>query len=156
MLVLPQKQDVLTPELDALICALPKAELHIHLEGSIRPKTLLLLAKRNGIDLGCTDEDCMRVMYSYQDFRHFIKLYGILTSVLRQPEDFMLITEELGLEAAKQGTSYLEVTFSAAIHHRNKGIPFDEMMEAIAAGAEMRAGPSSMSGRAKRRSPHPR
>lgn len=137
MLFLSQKHQALNPELDAFIRALPKAELHVHLEGSIRPKTLLLLAQRNGIDLGCRDEDSILALYQYQDFRHFIKLYGILTSVLRQPEDFMLITEELGLEAAKQGTLYLEVTFSAAIHHRNKGIPFEEMMDAIAAGAEV-------------------
>ncbi len=71
-----QKRNVLTPELDALITALPKAELHIHLEGSIRPKTLLLLAQRNGIDLGCKDDDTLRALYSYRDFSHFIKLYG--------------------------------------------------------------------------------
>jgi adenosine deaminase len=120
---------------DALIKVLPKAELHIHLEGSIQPKTLLLLAQRNGIDLGCKDEDNLRAMYCYRDFSHFIKLYGILTNALRKPEDFMLITEELGLEAAQQGTYYLEVTFSAAIHYRRKGIPFDEMIDAIAEGA---------------------
>lgn len=127
--------DELMPELDLLIKALPKAELHIHLEGSIRPKTLLLLAQRNGIDLGCKNEDNVKVLYQYQDFRHFLALYGVLTSALCQPEDFMLITQELGLEAAEQGTRYLEVTFSAAIHHRRKGIPFDEMMDAIAEGA---------------------
>jgi len=135
MVVLSQKQDALTPELDALIKALPKAELHVHLEGSIQPKTLLLLAQQNGIDLGCKDEDALRAMYSYRDFSHFIKLYGVLTAALRKPEDFMLITEELGLGAAQQGTYYLEVTFSAAIHHRRKGLPFDEMMDAIAEGA---------------------
>jgi adenosine deaminase len=135
MLVLSQKQDALTPELDALIKALPKAELHVHLEGSIQPETLLLLAQQNGIDLGCKDEDTLRAMYSYRDFSHFIKLYGVLTAVLRKPEDFMLITEELGLGAAQQGTYYLEVTFSAAIHHRRKGLPFDEIMDAIAEGA---------------------
>jgi len=130
------RQCILTPEQEALILALPKAELHVHLEGSIRPGTLLLLARRNGIDLGCRDEESLLALYEYQDFRHFIQLYGTLTSALRQPEDFLLITEELGLEAARQGTLYLEVTFSAAIHYRNKGIPFDEMMDAIAEGAE--------------------
>ena len=131
-----QKQDVLSPDIEAIIAALPKAELHVHLEGSIRPKTLLLLAQRNKIDLGCKDEDSLQGLYHFQDFRHFIKLYGIITSALCQPEDFMLITQELGLEAAQQGTRYLEVTFSAAIHYRKKGIPFNEMMDALARGAE--------------------
>jgi adenosine deaminase len=135
MQVQMRKQEALTPELDTLIRALPKAELHIHLEGSIRPQTLLLLAQRNGVDLGCKDEEDVRALYSYKDFSHFMQLYGILTSVLRQPEDFLLITKELGLEAAQEGTLYLEVTFSAAIHHRRKGLPFDEMMDAIAQGA---------------------
>lgn len=135
MLMLSQKQDVFTSELDVLIKALPKAELHVHLEGSIQPKTLLLLAQRNGIDLGCRDEDALRAMYRYRDFSHFIELYGVLTGALRKPEDFLLITKELGLGAAQQGTSYLEVTFSAAIHHRRKGLPFDEIMDAIAEGA---------------------
>lgn len=130
-----QKQNALSPETEAIIAILPKAELHIHLEGSIRPKTLLLLAQRNGIDLGCKNEDSLKVLYQYQDFRHFLELYGILTAALCQPEDFMLITQELGLAAAQQGTRYLEVTFSAAIHHRRKGIPFKEMMDAIAEGA---------------------
>ncbi len=130
------KTNSLTPELDALIKALPKAELHVHLEGSIRPKTLLLLARRNGIDLGCRDEDDLKALYSYQGFSHFIKLYGVLSAALRKPEDFLLITEELGLGAAQQRIYYLEVTFSAAIHHRRKGLPFDEMMDAIAEGAE--------------------
>ena len=128
--------DALTPETAAIIAALPKAELHVHLEGSIRPGTLLLLAQRNGIDLGCKDEESLQALYHYQDFRHFVKLYGVITSALCQPEDFSLITQELGLEAAQQGTRYLEVTFSAAIHYRRKGIPFDEMIDAIAEGAQ--------------------
>lgn len=135
MQILSHRQDALTPEADALIKALPKAELHVHLEGSIRPKTLLFLAQQNGIDLACTDEETLQAIYSYSDFSHFIELYGMVSSVLRKPEDFMLITKELGLEAAQQNTRYLEVTFSAAIHHRRKGIPFDEMMDAIAGGA---------------------
>jgi adenosine deaminase len=131
-----QNQDKLPSPLNSLITALPKAELHVHLEGSIQPETLLLLARRNGVDLGYSDVEGMRAMYRYQDFSHFLRLYGTLTSVLRQPEDFRLIAHELGMEAARQGTHYLEVTFSPATHYRNKGTPFDEMMDAIAEGAQ--------------------
>lgn len=127
--------NIISPELDALIAALPKAELHVHLEGSISPSTLLMLAKRNGIDLGCTDIDGLRDLYRFRDFPHFMKLYGEMTFALRNPEDFALVTEELGQEAARQNILYLEVTFSAGTHYRFKGIPFDEMMDAIAEGA---------------------
>jgi adenosine deaminase len=116
--------NVLPPELDALIQAMPKAELHIHLEGSIRPATLLMLAQRNGIDLGCTDEAGLRELYRFRDFRHFIELYGVMITALRQPEDFALIAEELGLEAARQNTRYLEATFTVGAHVRTNGIPF--------------------------------
>src|SRR6266700_1026460 len=119
MSAIVQRQGKLTPHLNSLILALPKAELHVHLEGSMQPKTLLLLAERNGIDRGCADEEGVRAMYRYRDFPHFLALYGTLTSVLRRPEDFQLITHELGMEAARQGTRYLEVTFSPATHYRN-------------------------------------
>jgi adenosine deaminase len=127
---------MLTPQLNSLINDLPKAELHVHLEGSIRPETLLLLARRNGVDLGYSDVEGVQTLYRYQDFPHFLRLYGTLTTLLRQPEDFRLITHELGMEAARQGTRYLEVTFSPATHYRTKGTPFDEMMDAIVEGAQ--------------------
>jgi adenosine deaminase len=125
----------LSPEIDALLVAMPKAELHIHLEGSIRPATLLMLAARNGIDLGCADEAGLRALYHFRDFRHFIELYTLVMSAIRTPEDFALITEELGRDAAGQGIRYLEATFTVEGHVRTKGIPFDEIMDALAAGA---------------------
>lgn len=124
----------LTPEIDELLRAMPKAELHIHLEGSVRPATLLALARRHGVDLGVADEAGLRDLYRFRDFRHFIDLYGLVINAIREPADFTLITEELGHDAARQGTRYLEATFTAISHVRGKGIPFDEMMDALAAG----------------------
>ena len=125
----------LTPEIDALLRALPKAELHIHLEGSIRPATLLALARRNGVDIGPTDEAGLRDLYRFRDFSHFLELYSVILHAIRTPEDFARIAEELGRDAAAQGTRYLEVTFTAGSHVRGKGIPFAEIMDAVAAGA---------------------
>jgi aminodeoxyfutalosine deaminase len=86
-------------ELDSLITALPKAELHIHLEGSIRPATLITLARRVGVDLGCKGEAEVLDMLRFRDLRHFGELYDACTHALGRPEDFALVTEELGRDA---------------------------------------------------------
>src|SRR3954464_824149 len=99
---------VVSPEIDAILVAMPKAELHIHLEGSIRPATLLTLAQRNGVDIGSKDEAGLRELYRFRDFRHFIELYGVILEAIRTPEDFALIAEELGRDEAGQGVRYLE------------------------------------------------
>jgi adenosine deaminase len=122
-------------ELDAFLLALPKAELHLHLEGSVQPATLLTLAKRYGIDLGYTIEADLQGLYQYHDFRHFLELFALIRSVLRRPEDFALTVEELGQQAARQNTRYLEVTFGAAACFQF-GLPFDELLDAMARAAE--------------------
>src|SRR6266540_674914 len=118
-----------------LIRALPKVELHVHLEGSIQPTTLLKLAKRNGVDLGFHTEAQMRLRYQFRDIDHFMRLYEEMTFALRQPEDFRLIAYEYGITASAQGIRYAEVTFTADTHFRLKGIPFDEMIDAVWQGA---------------------
>jgi adenosine deaminase len=128
--------ETLSPEVESIIKVLPKAELHVHLEGSIRPITLLTLAQRNNVDLGCANEAEVIELFRFRDFRHFMDLYGACTYALRHPEDFALVTEELGSYAAQEGIRYLEVTFTPGTHYRFKGIPFDEMMGAIASGAK--------------------
>lgn len=125
----------ISPETEELIAALPKAELHIHLEGSVQPATLLTLAQRNNVDLGISDEAGLRELYRFRDFLHFLNLFGDITTVLRKPEDFQLITEELGQQAAQQNVRYLEVTCSIATHCIRKDLPFNEVMDALATGA---------------------
>jgi adenosine deaminase len=126
-----------SPDVDRIIAAMPKAELHVHLEGAVRPLTFLKLAKRNGLasDFGSIDEASVVELFRFRDFAHFMEVYGASTYVLKQPEDFELVTEELGLDAAAQNVRYMEVTFTAGTHHRFKGMPFLEIMDAIASGA---------------------
>jgi adenosine deaminase len=125
-------------EVDHIITAMPKAELHVHLEGSVRPATFLQLARRAGIDgkLGCTDELSVARLFEFRDFNHFMELYGACTFAFKAPEDFALVAEQLGEDAASNGVRYMEVTFTAGTHNRFKGIPFDEMIQAVSAGAE--------------------
>lgn len=55
---------------------MPKIELHVHLEGAIRPATLLQLARRNGVSLPAQDVDELRDFYRFRDFGHFIEIYN--------------------------------------------------------------------------------
>ena len=91
---------------------LPKAELHLHLEGAILPSTAIELAARHGVTL--TPQD-VAARYSYTDFRGFLETFKWVTSFLRGPEDYALITRNLAEELVKQNVVYAEITISAGV-----------------------------------------
>jgi adenosine deaminase len=118
---------------------MPKAEIHIHLEGSIRPGTLLQLARKNGIGLSANDEAGLRDFFRFRDFPHFIQVYISVCTCLRTPEDFTTIVRELGEDAASQNTRYLEVHFNPETNVRKRGLDFHEMLAGMNRGrAEVR------------------
>ena len=92
--------------------ALPKAELHLHLEGSIRPETAVELAGRHGIEI--TVEE-VTARYNYSNFAGFIDSFKWVTSFLRDPEDYALITRKLLEELVRQNVVYAEITISAGV-----------------------------------------
>jgi adenosine deaminase len=96
--------------------AIPKAELHLHLEGSIQPATVLELARRHRIDLPAADEAGLRRWFAFRDFDHFIEVYVLITRCLREVEDYALIVRELGVNLAAQNCGYAEVTFTPGTH----------------------------------------
>ena len=73
------------------IARLPKAELHVHLEGTFRPATLLHLAKKNGVELPADDEAGIRKWFRFRDFAQFIEIYVTCSRCLVDPEDFRLL-----------------------------------------------------------------
>lgn len=91
---------------------LPKAELHLHLEGSIRPEAAVELAARHGATL--TIED-VRKRYDYANFAGFLETFKWVTSFLRAPEDYASITKSLCEELVRQNVVYAEVTVSAGV-----------------------------------------
>src|ERR1700722_20377114 len=95
-----------------VVDALPKAELHLHLEGSIRPATAVELAARHGVKLTL---DEVLVRYQDSNFTGFIETFKWLTSFLRDPNDYALITKELAEELIRQNVVYAEVTISAGV-----------------------------------------
>lgn len=118
-------------DLHAHIEAMPKVELHVHLEGSIRPATLLTLARRNGITLPAGDLEGLRKFYQFTDFDHFIRIYFTISQCLQTPEDFSLIAYEFGNDMARQNVRYAEVTFTPHTNVTNTGLPFAEILAAL-------------------------
>jgi len=95
-----------------LIAAAPKAELHLHFQGAIRPPTLLALARRHRIALPAEDADGLRRWFQFRDFAHFVEVYATLRACLVEVADYELVTYELGAELAAQQVRYAEVTFT--------------------------------------------
>ncbi|NUQ37178.1 MAG: adenosine deaminase [Caldilineales bacterium] len=117
--------------------ALPKVELHVHLEGAILPATVLELARRHALPLPAQDEAGLRQWYRFTNFRHFIDVYLALQNLLRTPEDFDLITYDFGREMARQHIHYAEVTFTPFTHlWQDKGLTPDDIIAGLEAGRQ--------------------
>lgn len=121
--------------LDDFIARMPKAELHIHLEGSVRPATLLALAQRNGVALPAANEAELRDFYRFRDFDHFLAVYHLIYTCIQTPDDLTLMTYELGASAAEQNIRYMEVTFTTCGRLR-RGLSLNDQLAGIRAGAQ--------------------
>jgi aminodeoxyfutalosine deaminase len=113
---------------------MPKVELHVHLEGSIRPATLLKLAERNGVALPADDLDGLRQFYRFVDFDHFIETYFTISRCLQTIEDFSIIAQEFGADMARQKIRYAEVTFTPHTNTDNTGLSFDDILAGLNEG----------------------
>ena len=114
------------------IASLPKAELHLHLEGSIRPAVACALSARHGVAL---TEDEVRRRYDYRNFTEFIEAFKWVTSFLREPHDFALLAADLAEQLLEQHVVYAEVTLSVGIMFLRKQDP-QANFEAILAATE--------------------
>src|SRR2546429_973020 len=121
-------------QIDRYIEAVPKAELHVHLEGSIHPATLLMLAQRNNVKLPVRTVGDLQNWFTFRDFNHFIEIYFEISSCLKTTGDYELIAYEFGASMARQNVRYAEVTFSPSTHHFSLGIPFDTFFTGLSRG----------------------
>ncbi len=117
--------------LESFIRAMPKVELHVHLEGSIRPETLLTLARRRGVALPADTVAGLREWYTFTDFDHFLQVYLTLSRCLREPEDIELITREFLIGQAAQNIWHSEVMYTPYSQYTHHGIPWPEQLAAI-------------------------
>lgn len=125
-------------QLAALIDAMPKAEIHIHLEGAIDPATLLTLAQRHDRlhTLPANTVSGLQEWFTFRDFNHFIEIYFAISALLRTPEDFELIAYECGADMHRQNIRYREATITPYTHTHlmDKGVAIDDIFVGLDAG----------------------
>lgn len=121
-----------------LFSDMPKAELHLHLEGALPPRTVLQLAQRNGLMnlLPGTTEEAIARWYKFQDFYHFAGIVRTLKNLLRTPEDFALAVYDVGRELAAQNIRYAEITVTpyTYIGFLKQGVTIEIVLQGLEAG----------------------
>ena len=115
----------------SFIRGLPKAELHLHLEGSIAPATARRLAAKHGINI--SDVHTGDDTYLWSKFAGFIATFDRISEVVATPEDYFDITRDYYVGAAREGLIYGE-SFVSPTHAARKGISYEALIEAVDAG----------------------
>ena len=110
--------------------ALPKAELHLHLEGSLEPELLFALAERNRIALPWNDVEALRAAYAFNNLQEFLDLYYRGADVLRTEQDFYDLTWAYLLKCREQNVVHTEPFFDPQTH-TDRGVPFAVVVNGI-------------------------
>ncbi|WP_137989376.1 adenosine deaminase [Streptomyces vilmorinianum] len=110
---------------------LPKAELHLHIEGTLEPELAFALAARNGVTLPYADTEELRKAYLFSDLQSFLDLYYGLMAVLHTAEDFTELADAYLARAAAQGVRHAEIFFDPQAHTA-RGVPIGTVIEGLA------------------------
>jgi adenosine deaminase len=116
------------PELDRLIVALPKTELHVHIEGTLEPEMMLALAARNNVTLPWADLAAVDAAYKFTDLQSFLDVYYQGAAVLLQAQDFEDLMWAYLERAAADGVRHAEIFFDPQTH-THRGVGFGVFME---------------------------
>jgi len=119
--------------LDDLIRRIPKAELHIHIEGSLEPELMFELAARNGLHLNYASTAELRRAYCFDNLQSFLNIYYEGARVLRTERDFYDLTTAYVQRATADNVRHAEIFFDPQTHTQ-RGIPFETVMEGLTAG----------------------
>ncbi|MER6525284.1 adenosine deaminase [Streptomyces sp. NPDC001508] len=109
---------------------IPKAELHLHIEGTLEPELAFRLAERNGVKLPYADTEELRAAYRFEDLQSFLDLYYELMAVLRTERDFADLADAYLARAAAQGVRHAEVFFDPQAHLA-RGVAMDTVVEGL-------------------------
>lgn len=128
-------------ELHALLRRMPKAELHIHIEGSLEPELIFALAQRNGVALAYPSVDALRAAYAFTDLQSFLDVYYAGAGVLLHEADFFEMAWAYFLRAKADNVVRAELFFDPQTH-TDRGVPMGAVIEGLAracrkAGAEL-------------------
>ena len=115
------------------IDAMPKVELHVHLEGAIDPETVYAMAARNRVALPAASLEEWRQFYRFRDFDHFVEVYVLATRAMQTPEDWATMVEDFLRNQARQNVRYSEAFLSASLQLGK--FPADEWLHALSEGA---------------------
>lgn len=111
-------------DMDAFVRELPKAELHVHIEGTLEPELVFELATRNGVALPYPDVRALQRAYVFEDLQSFLDIYYANCAVLRTERDFYDLTTAYLAKAARQGVRHAEIFFDPQTHTQ-RGVAFE-------------------------------
>lgn len=121
---MPQKQ------LQNVLQQMPKAELHIHIEGSLEPELIFELAQRNGVKLAYESVESLRKAYAFDNLQSFLDIYYAGASVLLKEQDFYDMTMAYLQRAAIDNVRHAEIFFDPQTHTA-RGVPFETVINGI-------------------------
>lgn len=116
--------------LPRLLAVMPKAELHIHIEGSLEPELIFALAQRNGVTLPYPSVDALRAAYAFTDLQSFLDIYYAGASVLLKEEDFFDMAMAYFRKARADHVVHAELFFDPQTH-TDRGVPFETVITGL-------------------------
>jgi adenosine deaminase len=117
-------------KLPALVQAMPKAELHMHIEGSLEPELIFALAQRNGVSLSYPSVEALRAAYAFTDLQSFLDIYYAGASVLLKEQDFHDMAWAYLLKAKADNVVHTEMFFDPQTH-TDRGVPFEVVIKGL-------------------------
>ena len=121
--------------LPAVLAAMPKAELHLHIEGSLEPERIFALAQRNGVQLSYPSVEALRQAYAFTDLQSFLDIYYAGASVLLKEQDFHDMAWDYLLKAKADNVVHVEMFFDPQTH-TDRGVPFEVVIQGLTSACE--------------------
>lgn len=109
---------------------LPKAELHLHIEGTFEPELIFTIAERNKLDVPYENVEALRAAYTFRDLQSFLNIYYAGMNVLRTQQDYYDLATAYFARAAAQNVRHAEIFFDPQAH-TERGVPFDVVIEGL-------------------------
>ena len=120
----------LTQELETLIRHMPKAELHLHIEGSLEPELMFEIAQRNGVKLRFNSVEEVREAYNFHNLQSFLDIYYEGAQVLLHEQDFYDLTRAYLDKMARENVRHVEIFFDPQTH-TERGVSFETVIKGI-------------------------
>jgi adenosine deaminase len=121
---------MVTDPLRNIVVGMPKAELHIHIEGSLEPELIFALAQRNGVSLAYSSVEALRAAYAFTDLQSFLDIYYAGASVLLKEQDFYDMTAAYLARAHADNVRHAEIFFDPQTHTA-RGVPIETVINGI-------------------------